>query len=125
MLTLDEIKVQLEKGHINLVLRYRPEIGTAKAEKIKGWNQPSGLTNAQVDEVLSKKQLTIFHNGENTIFDIEKEGSLAVSIEVRSHSVKRSEWEKFKKKMREAGFSYRSESPWFHCYSKGKWEWNL
>jgi len=123
MLTLDEIKVQLEKRHIDLRLDYRPETGTAKAKKIEEWRQPEGLTYDQVDEILSKKQLTIFHNDEKIVFDIEKEGSLAVSIEVRSRNVKRSEWEKFKKKMREAGFSYRSESPWFHCYSKGKWEW--
>ncbi len=125
MLTLDEIKFQLEKGHLSLRLDYRPETGTAKAKKIEewGWRQPEGLSYDQIEEVLSKKQLTISRNGENVVFDIEKEGSLAVSIEVRSCNVKRSEWETFKKKMREAGFSYRSESPWFNCYSKGKWGW--
>jgi hypothetical protein len=42
-------------------------------------------------------------------------------VSIERGSVERNQWEKIKKQMRESGFSYRSESPWFNVFKNGKW----
>jgi len=122
MLTLDELKEYYEKGFINLRIDFTPDL---KFRKV-GIDRVS-LTSDQIRELLSEKKVSIIKQQrkfgsdvtDDLTFDVTKEGSLAVSIE-RGH-VERGPWEKIKKQMREAGFSYRSESPWFCVYKKGKW----
>lgn len=136
MLTLDDIKEYYEKDYIQLRLDFYPDPGSPKRDKLKNWVAPNGLPKGQIDQIFAEKKLSIalkreiivfdkkFTMGterEEIVFDVTKEGRLAVSIE-RGH-VKRGQWEKIKKQMREAGFSYRSESPWFHVYEKGEWNW--
>jgi hypothetical protein len=47
-----------------------------------------------------------------------------VGVSVETAWAPRSWWEKIKRQMREAGFSYRSESPWFNVWKNGKWDWD-
>jgi hypothetical protein len=110
MLTLDDLKLYYERGYIELRIDlYREGIP----------NQPEGLTRKQVEAVLATKKISITVYGKKTVIDVTKEGHFAVSI--GRENVKRSQWEKIKKQMRESGFSYRSESPWFCVYENGKW----
>jgi len=138
MLTLDDIKEYYEKGYIQLRLDFYPDHKSPKRKKLEDWHwlAPNGLSKSHVDQIFAEKKLSIIlereiivfdkkftmeTEREEIVFDVTKEGSLAVSIE--RGQVKRSHWEKIKKQMREAGFSYRSESPWFHVFNKGKWAW--
>ena len=122
MLTLDELKEYYEKGFINLRIDFTPDL---KFRKV-GIDRVS-LTSDQIRELLSEKKVSIIKQQrkfgsdvtDDLTFDVTKEGHLAVSIE--RGDVERSQWGKIKKQMREAGFSYRSESPWFCVYKKGKW----
>ena len=67
------------------------------------------LNEKEMLELLSSKMVKIKRQDRTFIIDIETQSSLAVSIE--RGCVERKEWEKIKKQMREASFSYRSESP--------------
>jgi len=135
MLTLDELGTYYEKGLVRLRIDFYPDPGSPKRKKLgERWGVPGGLANSQVRQIFTEKKLSIVlkrqiilfdkkftmeTEREEIVFDVTKEGHLAVSIE--RGDVERSQWGKIKKQMREAGFSYRSESPWFCVYKKGKW----
>jgi len=134
MLTLDDIKEYYDKGYITL--RIDPYFDKEKFGTVKKgfvW----GLDPEQIEEVLTKKTLTIETTKKASLFDIakpipiavtracvldvNKDLHLAISIERDGNNVSRSQWEKIKKQMREAGFSYRSESPWSCMFINGRW----
>lgn len=135
MLTLDDIKEYYDKGYITLRIDpyfSKEKFGTVKKGSV--W----GLNREQIEEVLIKKTLTIESTRKVLFFDIAKripvkvtracaldvgkDLHLAISIERNGNRVSRSQWEKIKKQMREAGFSYRSESPWFCTFTNGQWD---
>lgn len=112
MLTLDDLKIYHEHEYIKLEV-------TLHGKRIP--LERSKLTNAQIRTIFSKKKLLITVRGRKIVLDLnrDKESSLGVAIE-RGY-VERKQWEKIKKQMRESGFSYRSESPWFCVYENGGW----
>ncbi len=115
MLTLKDINDYYEKGLVELRIDFTPDPG----QKMHGFI----LSDDQITEMIRTKKISVIKkpNKEPIIFDIDRQGRLSISIEKRDP--KRKEWEKIKKQMREAGFSYRSESPWFCVWEKGKWNW--
>ena len=136
MITLDNLQEYYERGLIRLRLTLSLPLDTfppdrrkadrREADRRKSERREKGfesynndLSEKEISELLSKKMVMIKRQDQTYVFDIEKQGSISVSIE--RGCVGRKEWEKIKKQMREAGFSYRSESPWFHVFRAGVW----
>ncbi len=136
MLTLDNLQEYYEKGLIRLRLTLSLPLDTLPPDRRKTDRRKADrriserrekefesynndLDEKEISELLLKKMAMIKRQDRTYVFDIENQGSISVSIE--RGCVERKEWEKIKKQMRETGFSYRSESPWFHVFSAGKW----
>ncbi len=136
MITLDDLQEYYKKGLIRLNLSLSlpldtlpPDRRKAKRRKAdrriserreKEFKDYTQLDEKQTSELLLKRIVMIKRQDRTYVFDIEKQGSISVSIE--RGCIERKEWEKIKKQMRETGFSYRSESPWFHVFKAGKWD---
>jgi len=81
---------------------------------------PNNLSTSRAKK-FAKGEKIVIENGDKTktYFFALNELNLGVSVET-AHA-KRNIWENIKNQLKEAGFSYRSESPWFRSYRKGRW----
>ena len=135
MITLDDLQEYYKKGLIRLNLSLslplntlppdrrkvdRREDDRRKSERReKSFKDCNHLNEEEISKLLLTKMALVKRQDRTYVFDVENQGSISVSIE--RGCVERKEWEKIKKEMRETGFSYRSESPWFHVFRAGKW----
>ncbi|MCX6717573.1 MAG: hypothetical protein NTU76_02765 [Candidatus Taylorbacteria bacterium] len=104
MLTLKELGEYYEKG----LIRLRVDFCLSPTRKHKG-RDGLRINNLEHDQIIRILNCGRFTNHR-----------VSISVSIQIGDVKRNEWEKIKRKLREAGFSYRSESPWFNVYTGGK-----
>ena len=117
MLSLKDLSEYYEKGYIEMLIDFDSnlELKTPYVDDFR-------LTHEQIRKLLATGKLSIRSKGKPITIDAKTHGDFSVSIE--RGNISNYPWKIFRKKMRDTGFTYRSESPWFNVYKQGKWDWS-